>query len=88
MKLKLGIDDQLYIDVFTPLPPNGGRVYFALSKYLRYDVEFFDGKNIRDLAKQLILGNANLNEAECDANEEYIVTPSTTVKQLKEMFLD
>jgi len=51
-------------------------------------VEFFDGKNIRDLAKQLILGNANLNEAECDANEEYIVTPSTTVKQLKEMFLD
>lgn len=87
-EIKIGIDDQLYIDVFTPLPPNGGRVYFALSKNLRYDVEFFDGKNIRDLAKQLILGNANLNEAECDANEEYIVTPSTTVKQLKEMFLD
>ena len=23
-EIKIGIDDQLYIDVFTPLPPNGG----------------------------------------------------------------
>ena len=34
-----------------------------------------------------MLGNSNADDAEGDANDEYIVFPSTTVKELKEMFL-
>jgi len=89
-ELKVGVQDQLYIEVFDPLPKSGGRICFDVSSLLQRDldkIQFFDGKHIADIAKQLVLGNSNADDAEGDANDEYIVFPSTTVKELKEMFL-
>jgi ubiquitin len=80
-ELKIGIENQIFIEIFNSLPENGGgKIIFDVSlPWTASAIQFLDGNSLSNISKQLILGKK-------DTDENFIVFPTTTVKELKDMF--
>ena len=85
-ELKIGIENQIFIEVFDALPENGGgEIYFEVASSLPTttdSIRFNDGKCMHDIAKRLKLGTSGANR-----ENAFVAFPSTTVKELKAIFL-